>query len=142
MSERLRVLNDRIADHLVRMDVDPDRNGEGFYLIRYGSTAVVISVFEDKERTYVRFASTVLANATPSLDLVTRVLRLNTEVLFGAFLLFEDDTLSFTHTLMGDDLDFASFSHTLTYVAQVSDDHDEALQAIAGGLRVEDILSE
>jgi hypothetical protein len=142
MSERLRSLAGEVSDFLVRMDLDPDRNSEGFYLFRYGSTVVMISLFEDRDRTYVRFASTVLANVTPSLDLVTRILRLNTEVLFGAFLLFEDDTLSFTHTLNGDTLDFEEFQHTLSYVARVSDDHDEALQIIAGGLRAEDILAE
>lgn len=142
MSERLRVLVDRVSDFLVQMDVDPDRNGEGFFLLRYGSTVVMISLFEDRERVYVRFASTVLANVEPSLDLITRVLRLNTEVLFGAFLLFEDDTLSFTHTLLADTLDFDAFQHTLAYVARVSDDHDEALQAIGGGLRAEEILAE
>lgn len=142
MSEHLRAIHDTISDFLVRMDMDPDRNAEGFYLLKYGSTAVMISVFEERERAYVRFASAVLANVRPSLDSVTRILRLNTEVLFGAFLLFEDDTLSFTHTLLADDLEFDGFQHALAYVARVSDDHDEALQTIAGGLRVEDILTE
>ncbi len=142
MSERLTNIHDEISDFLVRMDIDPDRNAEGFYLLKYGSTAVMISVFTEGERTYVRIASTVLANVRPSLDLVTRILRLNTEVLFGAFLLFEDDTLSFTHTLLADDLAFDTFQHALAYVARVSDDHDEALQIIGGGLRVEDILAE
>ena len=142
MSDVLRALNDRVSAFLLRLDLDPDQNGEGFYLLRYGSTVVMISMFEDHTHSYVRFASTVLANVTPSLDLVTRILRLNTEVLFGAFLLFEDDTLSFTHTLLGDTLAFEAFEHALAYVARVSDDHDEALQGIAGGLRAEDILAE
>ena len=142
MSDVLRALNDRVSAFLLRLDLDPDQNGEGFYLLRYGSTVVMISMFEDHAHSYVRFASTVLANVTPSLDLVTRILRLNTEVLFGAFLLFEDDTLSFTHTLLGDTLAFEAFEHALAYVARVSDDHDEALQGIAGGLRAEDILAE
>lgn len=142
MSDALRALNDRVSDFLVRLDLDPDQNKEGFYLLRYGSTVVMISSFEDSEHTYVRFASTVLANVTPNLDLVTRILRLNTEVLYGAFLLFEDDNLSFTHTLLGDNLEFGAFQHALAYVARVSDDHDEGLQGIAGGLRAEDILAE
>jgi hypothetical protein len=102
----------------------------------------MVSLFEDAEHTYVRFASAMLTGVRPQLELVMRILRLNTEVLFGAFLLFEDDTLSFTHTILGDRLDFEEFSHALEYVARVSDNHDEELQALAGGKRAEDILAE
>lgn len=142
MSDRLVTLADRVSDYLLRLDLDPDRNAEGFYLLRYGSTVVVVSLFEDGEHRFVRFASTVLAGVTPKLDLVTRLLRLNTEVIYGSFLLFEDDTLSFTHTLLADELGFDAFSHALLYVARVSDDHDELLQSIAGGQRAEDVLIE
>lgn len=142
MSDRLRELADRVSDYLVRMDLDPDRSPEGIFMLRYGSTVVMVSLFEDGTHTYVRFASTMLAGVEPKLELVTRILRLNTEVLFGAFLLFEDDTVSFTHTLLGDHIDFEEFRHALAYVARVSDDHDESLQALAGGARAEDLLEE
>lgn len=142
MSEPATPLSDRVADFLVQMDIDPDRNDENIFLLKYGSTVVMISIFEEAGREYVRFASTLLVGARVQLELVLRLLRLNTEVLFGAFLLFEDDTVSFTHTLLGDGLTFASFSHTLHYVAQVSDDHDEDLQALAGGRRAEEILAD
>jgi hypothetical protein len=142
MSDRLRQLADRVSDFLVRMDIDPDRNGEGIFLLKYGSTVVMISIFEDDDHSFVRFASTLLSGARPQLELVMRLLRMNTEVLFGAFLLFEDDTVSFTHTLLGDALPFEQFLHALEYVARVSDDHDEELQALAGGQRAEEILAE
>lgn len=141
MSTGLRQLADQVSDFLVQMDLDPDRNAEGIFLLKYGSTVVMISVFADGEHRYVRFASTMLAGVRPQLDLVTRILRLNTEVLFGAFLLFEDDTLSFTHTLLGDDLRFEDFRHALAYVARVSDDHDEALQELGGGQRAADLFA-
>ncbi len=142
MSERLERLADRVSDFLVRLDLDPDRNHEGLFLLKYGSTAIMISLFEDGDQTYVRFASALLSGVRPQLDLVTRILRLNTEVLFGSFLLFEDDTLSFTHTLLADRVDFDTFAHALRYVARVSDDHDEELQSLAGGKRAEDVLAE
>lgn len=142
MSDRLDDLAGRVSDHLVRLDLDPDRNDEGIFMLRYGSTVVMVSLFEDSGHTYVRFASAMLTGFQPQLELVTRILRLNTEVLFGSFLLFEDDTLSFTHTLLGDTLEFEEFSHALDYVARVSDNHDEELQALAGGKRAEDLLAE
>jgi hypothetical protein len=141
MSDRLRQLADRVSDFLVRMDIDPDRNPEGIFLLKYGSTVVMVSIFEDDTHVFVRFASTLLSGARPQLELVMRLLRMNTEVLFGAFLLFEDDAVSFTHTLLGDTLSFEQFSHALQYVARVSDDHDEELQALAGGQRAEEILA-
>lgn len=144
MSPTLAHLAGRIADYLVRMDLDPDQNDENMFMLRYGSTVVMVSMFEDAAggHAYVRFASTMLTGVQPQLDLVMRILRLNTEVVYGAFLLFEDNTLSFTHTLLGDALDYEEFSHALAYVAQVSDNHDDELQALAGGLRAEDVLAE
>jgi hypothetical protein len=141
MSDRLRHLAGRVSDFLVRLDIDPDRNTEGIFLLKFGSTVVMISLFDEGEQTYVRLASTLLTGVRPQLELVMRLLRMNTEVLFGAFLLFEDDTVSFTHTLLGDGLGFEEFAHTLRYVARVSDDHDEELQALAGGQRAEEILA-
>ena len=88
MSDRLRQLADRVSDFLVRMDIDPDRNGEGIFLLKYGSTVVMISIFEDDDHSFVRFASTLLSGARPQLELVMRLLRMNTEVLFGAFLYY------------------------------------------------------
>ncbi len=141
MSDRLRHVADHVSDFLVRLDIDPDRNAEGLFLVRFGSTVVVLSVVEDGDHAYVRMASTLLAGVRPQLELVMRLLRMNTEVIFGAFLLFEDDSVSFTHTLLGDGLGFETFAHALSYVAHVSDDHDEELQAIAGGHRAEEILA-
>jgi hypothetical protein len=142
MSERLSRTVDRISDFLVRMDIDPDRDEEGLFLVRWGSTVVILHAFEDGTNTYVRMASTLLSGVRPQLELVMRIFRLNTEVLFGAFLLFEDDTLAFTHTLPADRLELETFAHVLRYVAKVSDDHDEELQALAGGLRAEDVLQD
>lgn len=138
--ERLRLLEDRISDFLIQMDLDPDRTGEGIFLFKHGSTVVMMSLFEQDGHRWVRFVATMLAGVTPSMGLLARLLQLNTEVLLGAFLLFEDGTLAFSHTLLGDKLDFEEFEFALAYVAQVGDDYDEELQGMAGGLRAEDIL--
>lgn len=139
-AERMRLLEDRISAFLIDMDLDPDRTGQGIFLFKHGSTVVMMSLFEQDDHLWVRFVATMLAGVTPSMGLLTRLLQLNTEVLLGAFLLFEDGTLAFSHTLLGDKLDFVEFEYALSYVAQVGDDYDEELQGIAGGLRAEDIL--
>ncbi len=140
MSMNLRALADRIGDFLIRMDVDTERTDEGIFFFKHGSTVVMMSIFEQDGHRWVRFVATMLADVHPSMDLLGRLLRLNTEVLLGAFLLFEDGTLAFSHTLLGDHLDFEEFEYALHYVAQVGDDYDEELQAVAGGLRAEEIL--
>lgn len=139
-SDPLQTLADRVTEFLVRMGLSPDGPDQGPFLFRFGSTVVMVSLFVQGSEAYVRIASIVLKDFRASLDLVTRLLRLNTEVLLGAFLLFEDDTLSFAATLLGDDLSETQFRKTLEYVAQVSDEYDDELMAIVGGRRAMDLV--
>lgn len=126
---------------LLTLDADTDVTDEGFWTLRYGSTLLVLSSFEHENVTYLRMGAVVLSGAHPSLEVVLRLLRLNAQVLFGSFQLFDDDTIAFTHTLPADGLTFEAFSSALTYVSRVGDDHDEELQSLAGGRRGEDMLA-
>lgn len=137
---RLQILEERVRAYLGEMELEAERSDEHLYLFKYGSTVVMISLFEEGEDTFCRFASIMLRDFEPSLELLQRILRLNTEVLFGSFLLFEDNTLSFSATLLGNHLDYDEFDKSLRYVAQVSDDYDDELQAIGGGQRAQDVL--
>lgn len=139
---RMQILEERVKSYLAEMELSPEQSDDGLYLFKYGSTVVMISLFEDEEQTFCRFASIMLKDFEPSLELLHRILRLNTEVLFGAFLLFEDNTLSFSATLLGNHLDFDEFDNTLQYVAKVSDDYDDELQVLGGGQRAEDVLKD
>jgi hypothetical protein len=138
---RLEALEQRVASYLEEMDVAAEQAEDHMCLFKYGSTVVMISMFADGDDTFCRFASIMLRDFEPSLELLQRILRLNTEVLFGSFLLFEDNTLSFSATLLGNHLDFDEFDKTLRYVAQVSDDYDDELQAIGGGRRAFDVMA-
>lgn len=140
MGERSERIAERLSEWLTRMEIDADRTNEGITLLKFGSTAVMISVFEDEGHPFLRLAAPVLAGVTPKMELLTRLLRLNAEVLVGSFVLFDDHTLAYTTTLLADELDYDEFRWALLYVARVGDDHDEELQALAGGLRVEDLL--
>ena len=139
---RIQILEERINAYLGEMSLAPIQSEDGLYLFKYGSTVVMISLFEEADDSFVRFASIMLKDFEPSLELLQRILRLNTEVLFGSFLLFEDNTLSFSATLLGNHLDFDEFEKTLKYVAKVSDDYDDELQSLGGGQRAEDVLRE
>ena len=139
---RMNILEERVKSYLAEMELSPEQSDDGLYLFKYGSTVVMISLFEDGEQTFCRYASIMLKDFEPSLELLHRILRLNTEVLFGSFLLFEVNTLSFSATLLGNHLDFDEFENTLQYVAKVSDDYDDELQVLGGGQRAEDVLNE
>ncbi len=138
---RLDLLDEQVRSWLGEMGLDPGPRKDGLYLFKYGTTVVMLSLFSEGNETYCRFASIVLKDFQPNLELLQRVLRLNTEVLFGSFLLFEDDTLSFSVTLLGNHLDEATFDKTLRYVAKVSDDWDDELQRLGGGIRASDLIS-
>jgi hypothetical protein len=142
MKSRLQLLEEKVNNYLGQMELSPEHSEEGLYLFKYGSTVVMVSLFEESNDTFVRFASVMLKDFEPSLELLQRILRLNTEVLFGSFLLFEDNTLSFSATLLGNHLDFAEFEMALRYVARVSDDYDDDLQSLGGGQRASDMLRE
>ena len=137
---RVQLLEERVNTYLGQMGLAPDQSDDGLYLFKYGSTVVMISLFDEDDATFVRFASIMLKDFEPSLELLERILRLNTQVLFGAFLLFEDNTLSFSATLLGNHLDFDEFERTLRYVAKVSDDYDDEMQQLGGGQRALDVL--
>ncbi len=137
---RLQILDERVKAYLAEMELAPTPSGDGLYLFKFGSTVVMVSMFEEGDDTFCRFASILLRDCEPTLDLLHRILRLNTQVLFGAFLLFEDNTLSFSATVLGNHLDYDEFAKTLEYVARVSDDYDDELQAIGGGKRAQDML--
>ncbi len=141
LEARVVQVTDHVSDLLVDLGVAPDRASEdGPFLVRYGSTVVMVRVFAYEDRSWVRIASVVLTGFRPSLELLVRILHLNTEVVTGAFLLFEDDTLSFAVTIPGEDLSPEAFQLALACVARVSDDVDEELQALAGGRRAADVL--
>ena len=105
----MQILEERVKTYLGEMELEPEQSGDQLYLFKYGSTVVMISLFEEGDQTFCRFASIMLKDFEPSLELLHRILRLNTEVLFGTFLLFEDNTLSFSATLLGNHLDFDEF---------------------------------
>jgi hypothetical protein len=138
--ERLTVLDESVKAYMNEMGLDPQSSEDGLYLFKYGSTVVMLSMFKSGEDTFCRFVSIVLKDVEPTLELLHRILKLNTEVLFGSFILFDDNTLSFSATVLGNNLDFDEFATTLRYVASISDDYDDVLQDLAGGERAEDFL--
>jgi hypothetical protein len=141
-STGIEILEDKVTGYLVDLGLPPEPHGDGLYAFRYDQTVVLVSLFEAAGTSWVRLASALLRDFRPTLDLVTRLLRLNTEVLLGSFLIFEDDTLSFSVTLPGNGLEAHSFTTALEHVASISNSFAEELKSIAGGQLPSDLLPE
>lgn len=140
--DRLGKLNEKVRDYLTEMGLELPAEPTPPIVFQHGSTIVTISTFELDSSTFCRFSSVVLTDVTPTLELLQRLLRLNTEVLFGAFLLFEDTTIAFSATLLGNDLDPKEFETTLRYVAAIADTFDDPLLDLCGGMRGMDLLEQ
>ena len=136
----LEILEDKVTGYLVDLGLPPESHGDGLYAFRFEQTVVLVSLFEATGTCWVRVASALLRDFRPTLDLVTRLLRLNAEVMLGSFLIFEDDILSFSVTLPGDGLEAPGFSAALEHVASISNSYAEELQSIAGGQLSSDLL--
>ncbi len=133
-------LEDRVTGFLLDMGLLPEAWADNTYGFRYGNVVVLVGVFEAVDASWVRIAAPLLEDFRPNLELVTRILRLNTEVLLGSFLIFEDDTLSFSFTLPGEGLERGPFEIALGHVARISNAYGEDLASIAGGRSISDIL--
>ena len=138
----LKEVEERVLSYLASMSLNINASNDGIYFFKYGSTVVTVSMFGVEDHTYVRIASTLLKDFDLCTDLMHTLFELNNKVLFGAFLLFEDKTLSFSATLLGENLDLNEFAVTLRYVARTSDDYDDVLQELAGGKKAMDVLAE
>ena len=138
----IKVVEARVLSYLASMGLTLDAADDGIYFFKYGSTVVTVSMFEVEGHSYVRIASTLLKDFEVSVELMNTIFQLNNQVLFGAFLLFEDKTISFSATLLGENLDHNELTVTLKYVAKISDDYDDVLQELAGGKKASDILAE
>lgn len=125
-------LRNTVESYLDEMALDYTSGGP--YLFRVGSTVVVISLFSHGRDTFCRVVAILFEELDPTLELLQRLLRLNTEVLFGSFLLFEEDTLAFSATLLGNHLDLDEFAKTLRYVAHVADTYIDELARLAEGV--------
>jgi len=138
---RLQSLDERVKRYLAEEGLEPQRAPDGPYVLKYGSTVLLVSLFEEAGHGWCRIAALVLHGFEPTLAMLQHLPRLNTQVVQGAFLLFEDDTLAFSCTLLGDDLDEDTFRATVSYVARIGDEYDEPLRAMGGGQTGQDLIS-
>ncbi len=117
--------------------------GDGTFTIQRGSSQIMIVVrpYTDSE-TCVEFFSNVVTGAKISPELMHFLLRKNAELHFGAFGMIFDDTITFSHTILGSTLNHDSLQLILTTIAVICDHYDDIIVDIAGGKRASDITTD
>jgi hypothetical protein len=129
------ILKEHFPDHL--------EFGNGSFAISNGSSQIMIIVRPFlKNETCVECISHVVSGAKINVDLMRYLLRKNSELHFGAFGLMFDDTITFSHSITGTNLDDNELITTLNSVAVISDFYDDKIVELAGGKRAIDMQNE
>jgi hypothetical protein len=107
---------------------------ENTFTIQRGSAQIMILIRPFTEReTIVEFVSNLVFDANISLELLQYLMRKNAELHFGAFGLLFDNTINFSYSLVGSNLDENEFETALNSVAIIADYYDNEIISIAGG---------
>ncbi len=113
------------------------------FTIQKGSSQIMIMVRPyTKTEACVEFYSNVVTGANITQELMHFLLRKNAELHFGAFGLIFDNTISFSHTILGSSLNPQSLKLILTTVATICDHYDDIIVSIAGGKRAMDLTDD
>ena len=118
-------------DELVDEHFD-DADHCDFYL-KYGSTVLEISIDPyEEDDAVIEVLAFCVQGVDPTFDLAQELLRLNSEVLLGAFSMVDSD-IFFSHSFLGRRLRPEQLIASLETVASVSDEYDEQLVEAYGG---------
>jgi hypothetical protein len=118
-------------DELVDEHFD-DADHCDFYL-KYGSTVLEISIEPyEEDDAVIEVLAFCVQGVEPTFDLMTELLRLNAEVLLGAFSM-EGRDIFFSHSFLGRRLRPEQLIASLDTVASISDEYDEQLVEAYGG---------
>lgn len=103
-----------------------------FYL-KYGSTVLEISIEPyEEDDAVIEVLAFCVQGVEPTFDLTQELLRLNAEVLLGAFSMDGRD-IFFSHSFLGRRLRPEQLIASLDTVASISDEYDEQLVEAYGG---------
>lgn len=116
----------------------------GLYVIKQGSTLVMISVHPWKNHAVVRLAAQLVKGVQMEVPLALELLELNAVLRFGAFAYVPaGDVVIFLHTLLDREIaDREEFLETIRDFAIVADDYDDRIAVRFGGQTMQELLEE
>jgi type III secretion system-like peptide-binding chaperone len=116
---------------------------DGSFIVRRGSAAVHVSIKPlHKTDCLVQARAYVVQGAKIGPKVLGYLMRLNATNVMGAYGLLFDDTITFSHTIAGANLDANELRTTVATVAFVADESDEDIMKMAGGMRAVDAIPE
>ncbi len=129
-----KILEDKFPNHL--------KFESGSYTISRGSVQVmtIVRPYTHNE-TCIEFIANLVTGATVDTELTNFLLRKNVELHFGSFGLLFDNTIVFSHSIAGTNLDDNEFVTTLNSIAVISDYYDDEIIRMAGGKRANGAVS-
>ena len=111
------------------------------FVIRRGSATVHVDVKPlSKDDCIVNALSYVVQGAKIGPKLLGLLMRRNATYPIGAYGLLFDDTIVFSHSIAGANLDANELRTTIATVAFVADETDDEIRKISGGLRAVDAM--
>ena len=117
---------------------------DGFYVIKQGSSRIMIRVHPWKDHAVVRLAAQLVKGVHMEMPLALDLLELNAVLRFGTFAYVPaGEAVILCHTLV--DRELASpeeFLETIRDFAFVADEYDDRIAARYGGQTMEDLLEE
>ncbi len=117
---------------------------EGLYVIKQGSTLVMVTVHPWKSHAIVRLVAQLVKGVHMEERLALELLELNSILRFGAFAYSaKDAVVLFVHTMADRELtDEEEFKETIRDFAFVADDYDDRIAERYGGQTMRDLLEE
>jgi hypothetical protein len=104
---------------------------EDLYAFTYGTVQIEIKVIPwHTEDVLVNVFSYLAENVNVNLSLAEELLRLNTTISFGSFGITFDNSVMYSYSLAGRNMDFSEFLAAIQTVATISDNYDERFQDV------------
>lgn len=137
-------VRDKLEQWLQDLELKYMNSGENRFSLRFGSTHMLIGVTSPRPDdvlapTYIPFHLRVLRGVSESPELYEYIAYHADDYHFGHLSLHRADdgdvSIYFTHTLLGDYVDFEEFRSAVFMLASATDSLDDELQARFGGER-------
>ncbi len=139
IEKKLEITKKKVEKYLTELYENLER-AENFYRIRYGSTAIIVSIFNWQEKLiFVRIQALVLKELVENFEIYTYIANINRSCFYGKLNYFpKEKALIFEHFLLGEYLERDELDSVVLSLAIVADKIDDELKSKFGGKRFVD----
>ncbi|MDO1450084.1 YbjN domain-containing protein [Rhodocytophaga aerolata] len=103
---------------------------DGLYAFTFGTVQIEVQVISwHSEDVLVKVFSYLAQDVTLTKEMSEELLRLNSTLSFGSFGITFDNSVVFSYSLAGANIDFNEFSAAIQTVATIADEYDEKIQS-------------